>query len=161
MARYSHLDDTYRAFVSGRRGVHMRLSFAVQLGSVRFLGTFLGQLAAKLTRTRHRRTSPDIGLRFAADAVGELAVDGLFTASLAPLNLAFGLEHGRPQHSDTRCAESGNFANGINNEPHVRFGAILFQEGLDPRDASVFWICVGADNLFNVAAPSKSTQTEL
>jgi len=63
LARHFYLDDIDRAFVGEHRGDHNRLGVAVQLGSVRLLGTFLEDPAL----------TPASAVRFSAD---QLAIAG-------------------------------------------------------------------------------------
>ena len=73
LARFFHLDDADRAFVNEHRGDHNRLGVAVQLGSLRLLGTPLEDLSA----------IPATVARFAGDQLAMTGTVGLMKTYVA------------------------------------------------------------------------------
>ncbi len=101
--RFFHLSSTDRELIAGRRGPHNRLGFAVQIGTVRFLGVFLPDPT----------DVPDVVAAYVASqlgisdwrAIGNYPRDGTNRLHAAEIRAAFGYRDFT--HEDSQAAFLG------------------------------------------------------
>lgn len=88
LARYFHLDDVDHTVIAPKRGEHNRFGFAVQLGTVRYLGTFL-------------EDPLDVPAPVLHSVAKQLGIDGLDSARL------YSSSRQRLQHAAEICGRYG------------------------------------------------------
>ncbi len=85
LARYFHLDEADKEFIGKSRGDHNRLGIALQIGCVRFLGTFLTDMNHIPSGVRHF-TARQLGIRDITVLAGVSLEIGIFCTLSALFN---------------------------------------------------------------------------